>query len=153
MDLEKELRQRPFQNEMEKAIVNILFTSSWIGYSELSVLKHHDLSMQQYNVLRILKGCYPAKASINYIIERMIDKTSNASRIVEKLRQKGLISRISCPKDRRQVEIEITPEGTDLLEKATDELHRLHIFHSALAPEEARQLNQLLDKIRNTKSN
>lgn len=148
MEIEKAIKQNAFTNEMEKAVVNILYTSSWISYTELHILKRYDLSVQQYNILRILKGQHPKTATVNMLIDRMIDKSSNASRVVEKLRSKNLVTRTSCPKDRRRVDIAITEAGIILLKNSTEEMHRLEIFSSVLSHDEAIQLNTLLNKIR-----
>lgn len=146
--LEQEIRQREFQNAYQKTIVNVLYTSNWISYQTNQLLKDYGLSAQQYNVLRILRGQFPEPASVGLIISRMLDKMSNASRLVEKLRIKGLVERKESKKDRRQVDVIITKRGLNLLKKL-DTLfegfeQRLHI----LSEEEATMLNDLLDKLR-----
>lgn len=148
MEIEKAIKQKSFDSELEKAIINILYTSSWISYDQVHILKKFDLSMQQYNILRILKGQHPNTATVNLLIDRMIDKSSNASRIVEKLRVKELVSRIECPKDRRRVDIAITEKGLKTMAFATEEIKQLEIFTDALTENEAIQLNSLLNKIR-----
>lgn len=148
MEIEKAIKQQRFDSEMEKAVINILYTSSWISYDQVHILKRFDLSMQQYNILRILKGQHPKTASVNLLIDRMIDKSSNASRIVEKLRVKEMASRIECPEDRRRVDIAITEKGLKIVALASKEMKHLEILNGALTDQEASQLNLLLNKIR-----
>lgn len=148
MEIEKAIKQERFGSEMEKAVINILYTSSWISYDQVHILKRFDLSMQQYNILRILKGQHPNTASVNLLIDRMIDKSSNVSRIVEKLRVKELASRIECIEDRRRVDIAITEKGLKLVALATEAIQNLDILNDALTNDEAAELNTLLNKIR-----
>jgi DNA-binding MarR family transcriptional regulator len=108
--------------------------------------------MPQFNVLRILKGSDPEALTVNTIIDRMIDKSSNASRIVEKLRQKGLVKRKTCKEDRRRVDVVITEKGKELLEEANRELKKADLMERSITAEEADELNRILNKIRtNTK--
>jgi len=148
MEIEEAIKQKQFKDPYERAMVNLLFTGSWLEYMQASVFKNHGLSLQQYNILRILKGQFPEPITVNMLIERMIDKSSNASRIVEKLRVKGLLERKICPDDRRRVDIFITEAGTDVLAKATAALDDLHKRVRNLTDEEADQLNTLLTKLR-----
>ncbi len=149
MNIEKAIKQKKFRSEYEKLVVNILFTSKWIEYRESVLFKKYDLTLPQYNVLRILKGQYPNAATVNLLIERMIDKSSNASRIVEKLRQKGLVERTTCEDDRRRVDVIISNKGLEVLKIAGKELDGLHNEHKEnLSSAEAEKLNELLDKLR-----
>jgi len=104
--------------------------------------------MQQFNLLRILKGQHPQPASVNLLIERMIDKSSNASRIVEKLRMKNFVERKTCPNDRRQVDVLITDTGIKLLNECTAELNQMQLAQDKLTSEEHQELNRLLNKLR-----
>ena len=88
MKLEEAIKQKKFWNEFEKAVINILYTASWLEGINIRRLKPHDISPQQYNVLRILRGSHPNPVMLGEITERMIDKNSNATRLVEKLRLK-----------------------------------------------------------------
>ena len=99
-----------------KAVVNILYTASWLEGINIQRFKPHGISPQQYNVLRILRGAYPNPVMLGEITERMIDKNSNATRLVEKLRLKGFLKRDICKTNRRQVDITITQKGLTLLE-------------------------------------
>lgn len=148
MEIEKAIHQKKFANERERVIVNILYTSSWLSNLQMGVFKEYDLSMPQYNVMRILKGQYPKPATVNMIMERMIDKSSNVSRIVEKLRTKGLVLRTECPLDRRQVDVMLTQSGIDLLAECTKELSDIQTITDKLDDAENKELNRLLNKIR-----
>jgi DNA-binding MarR family transcriptional regulator len=148
MRLEKEIKQHRFSNQYHKALVNIIFTNNWITSQQAEILKPHGITMQQYNVLRILRGQHPNPATIKTIKERMLDKMSDASRIVEKLRTKGLVERNECSRDRRNVDALITQKGRDLLAKIDAPEHLLENRLTALDSEEIKNLNCLLDKLR-----
>ncbi len=147
MRLEEEINQKQFRNEFHKLAVNIIYTASWMKLKTQHVLRPHGISSEQYNVLRILRGQYPNPASVNMIIDRMLDKNSNASRIVDKLIEKDLVIRKESLTDRRQVDVFINANGQKLLEEidmdnANNELFQL------ISTEEAAKINQILDKIR-----
>jgi DNA-binding MarR family transcriptional regulator len=149
MELGKEIKQEKFASEYQKAVINILYTSNWLTYSHSKSLKKYGISPQQYNILRILKGQYPKAASVSLLIERMLDKMSNASRLVEKLKQKGLVERKECEQDRRQVDVLITKKGINLLEEMKEQFEKSEKeYAKAITKEEARQLNLILDKLR-----
>jgi DNA-binding MarR family transcriptional regulator len=96
-----------------------------------------------------LKGQYPEAATVNLLIDRMLDKSSNASRIVERLRQKGLIKRKICKVDRRRVDVIITELGLELVDKASRDLEKIQSSKLGLSESEAITLSELLDKLRN----
>lgn len=148
MSLEKQIKQASFANAAEKAFVNISFTQSYISSQINASFKQHNVSIQQYNVLRILKGQDPKPVSMNDIADRMIDKMSNASRLVEKLRNKELIERKPCSFDKRQVDICLTEKGKEMLTLLTTKINAVIDNHSHLSNEEFELLNQLLDKLR-----
>ncbi len=146
--LEDEIKQKAFRNPYQKLIVNILYTGGWMNLIQSGHLKSFGLSLPQYNVLRILRGQYPNPCSINLIIDRMLDKASNASRIVDKLVIKKLAERNTCEKDRRAVDVVITKKGLDLLadiDKRQDNWEEQ--FHG-ITGKQAEKLNELLDKFR-----
>ncbi len=121
MKIEKEINQKkPFKNQLQKVSINIMFTASWINKVQQDVLKAHDLTVQQYNILRILRGMDGEPATIKLLTERMIDKMSNASRLVDKLLLKELVKRDECKNDRRRVDIYITEKGLHTLEVASE---------------------------------
>jgi DNA-binding MarR family transcriptional regulator len=148
MRLEEEIQQKKFRNAYAKAIVNITYTHFWLQDQLRKHLKPHDISSQQFNILRILRGQHPKPATINLLKERMLDKSSDASRLVERLRKKGLIDRLVCSKDRRSVDIIITEKGLNLLAELDNMNEKMDSVFSALTEEEAEQLNELLDKLR-----
>lgn len=148
MSIEKDIKQSNFKSPHIKAVINIFYTNSWLQTIQMEIFKPFDLTIQQYNVLRILRGQHPNPITVMAIIERMLDKMSNASRLVDKLLLKGLAIRTECPNDRRAVDVKITQRGLDLLE----ELDILQINWEnnlrGLTDEEALQLSDLLDKMR-----
>ena len=149
MKIEEEIQQKSFKTEYEKAVVNIAVTFNWSNVMVSRLMKEFGLTPQQFNVLRILKGQYPNPATVNLIGSRMLDKMSNASRIVDKLFAKGYVDRKSCPNDRRAVDIIITEKGSKLLEEVNIRLYELFDEKSkALTIEETQQINILLDKFR-----
>lgn len=148
MSLEQDLQQEKFTNEYNKAAVNILFTSSWLYNINATRLKNFDITPEQYNVLRILRGSHPKPIMLVDISARMIDKNSNATRLVEKLRQKGLLKREICANNRRQVDILITDKGLNILKKIeADESAWLATLKN-ITKSEAQELNRILDKLR-----
>ena len=138
-----------FKNDFQKVVVNLFYTSGIVTALQNEVLKPFDLSIQQYNILRILKGQHPNPASVNLLIDRMLDKNSNASRLVEKLRKKNLLERKTCKNDRRQVDIFITQKGIDLLKKIEPSINKLGGTSSNFTQNDAKRLSKLLDKFRN----
>jgi DNA-binding MarR family transcriptional regulator len=112
------------------------------------VFKHYDITRQQFNVLRILRGQHPGHASVNLIRERMLDKMSDASRIVERLRLKDLVVRKNAEKDKRAVEVSITPAGLKLLEDMEKPVQGFEQMFNCWSPEETAQMNELLDRFR-----
>ena len=147
MSLENELQQK-FRNEPQKAILNILYTSYFIQDRMNTLFKEYDITRQQYNVLRILRGQHPGHASVNLIRERMLDKMSDASRIVERLRLKGMVVRKGAEKDKRAVEVTITESGLQLLREMEQPVEEFDSLLRNLSQDETRQLNTLLDKVR-----
>lgn len=148
MSLEKEIQQEKFANEHEKAAVNILFTGSWLHTLNASRLKKHDITPEQFNVLRILRGSHPKAMMLADITCRMLDKSSNATRLVEKLRQKGFVNREICENNRRQVDISITQQGLDLLKAIDNEESTWLSMLKNISKQEANELNRILDKLR-----
>lgn len=151
MKIEEEIKQSPFKDRYTKAVVNLLFTQSYLVSRQSKIFKPHELSPEQYNVLRILRGQFPKPTTVSSIQERMLNKMSNASRLVEKLKQKGMVERTECPNDRRQVDILITKRGLELLKLLDDEVKKFNAEIIHLNDEEVEQLNVLLDKLRGEK--
>ncbi|MBX2947574.1 MAG: MarR family transcriptional regulator [Cyclobacteriaceae bacterium] len=146
--IESEVKQEKFQSEFQKAAVNILFTGSWLYNLNATFLKTFDVTPEQFNVLRILRGSHPKPIMLADITCRMIDKNSNATRLVEKLRVKGLVKREICKNNRRQVDISITDKGLNLLVKIDRASDGWQNSLKNLTKAEVQELNRLLDKLR-----
>ncbi|TAE87445.1 MAG: MarR family transcriptional regulator [Bacteroidetes bacterium] len=153
MKIEEAIKQKKFKSEEERLIINLVYTSNWLANEQMGLFKRYGISAQQYNVLRILRGQSPNAASVGLIQERMLDRMSNASRLVEKLKQKELVKRNECPKDRRQVDVMITPKGMDLLTEIDGCENEMNSVTNGLVLDEKKLLNQLLDKLRTNKNN
>lgn len=149
MKLEDEIKQtKPFKNELQKLILNISVTSSWLNSMFAEKLKPYDLSPPQYNVLRILKGKYPDCYCNQEITQRMIDKSSNATRIVDKLVEKKLVSKIIDSADRRLVNIKITDKGMALLADIEKTPFKERIKMKNFNDQKAKLMNEWLDELR-----
>ncbi len=148
MEIGKEIKQTKFKSEYQKLLINIIFTSNWLGAAHACSLKTYGISPQQYNLMRILRGQHPKPATVNLLIDRMLDKNSNASRLVEKLRLKKLVERATCPDDRRAVNVIITDKGLDMLNEIDQQDSNFMKLLKKLDEQEAGQLNSLLDKLR-----
>lgn len=148
MELEKEIHQVRFKNEYHKLVVNMIYSYSWVTGLVKERLCTEQVTLQQYNLLRILRGQYPKPSTINLLKERMLDKMSDASRIVERLVQKKLVTRTVNAQDRRAVDILITQKGLDVLTYLDPVVTPVDILSKNLNEEEAAQLNLLLDKLR-----
>ncbi len=147
MKIEEEICQQKFNSNQAKAILNVLFTSGWLSNKISQVLKPYGISAEQYNVLRILKGQYPKPATLGIVQERMLEKMSNATRLVDKLIAKEMVDRKQCPANRRAVDILITAKGLQMLEEIAPSMQDLE-QKLGLCCEEAQHLNFLLDKLR-----
>ena len=151
MGIEKDIQQRSFRNEYQKVTVNIIFSASWLTEKIKTFLESEDITSQQYNILRILKGSKEPLSTLQ-IRERMLDKMSDTSRIVERLLKKGLVEKKVCATDKRLVDVIISKKGLALLERLDKNNTQLDDIPHALNPEEAILLNKLLDKMREEQS-
>ncbi len=148
MKIENEIKGR-FRNEYHKGLINLIFTTKQLNQKFASVLKSHKITEAQYNVLRILRGNKQlTTSSIGYIKERMLDRNSDVSRIVDKLYGLQYIDRKECPNDRRQKEVSITEKGLELLSKMDKSEKQVDTFLKNLNDSEIKILNELLDKVR-----
>jgi len=148
MKIEDEIKQKQFKSEYHKATVNIIFTYNWLIKNQVEVLKPYGITLQQFNILRILRGQHPKPSTIKLMKERMLDRMSDCSRIVEKLRTKKLVERHLCEKDRRNVDVLITKKGLALLKKLDNSFAKLDKNLISLNEKELKLLNKLLDKFR-----
>jgi DNA-binding MarR family transcriptional regulator len=146
--LEHAIQQPHFRSEYQKVAINIFYTATWLSNRHRDLFKRFDVTTQQFNILRILRGQKGKPLSVNALIERMIEPSSNASRLVDKLVDKKLVERTTCPDDRRQVEVRILEDGLALLTQIDPHIEAMDQKFSHLTLDEARLLNQLLDKLR-----
>lgn len=149
MGIDQDIHQLKFRNEHQKATINILYTYGWLMEKTKELIASEDVTPQQFNILRILRGSYPQPLSTLQIRERMLDKMSDISRIVDRLIVKGLVKKGICKMDRRLVDITITDKGKKLLEKLDSRQDELDGIVGNLSKKEAEILSDLLDKIRN----
>lgn len=148
MPLEEDIKQSKFKSPQQKLAINLVYTSNWLSYNYQEAFKGTGLTSQQFNVLRILRGQYPKTSSLKLIKERMLDRMSDASRIVDKLVAKKYIERRQCPEDRRAVSLLITEAGLALLKKMDILDENVKEIFKNLSVKEVEQLNLLLDKMR-----
>jgi DNA-binding MarR family transcriptional regulator len=148
LKLEDEIQQKKFKSIQQKLMLNLVYTTNWVTAKQGDFFKASDITVQQYNVLRILRGQYPNPCSIKLIKERMLDRMSDTSRIVDKLLAKKLLQRNECPNDRRSVNVIITDKGLELLKSLdhVDDIAKQTL--KSLTTEEINTLNDLLDKLR-----
>ncbi len=150
MKIETAIQQKQFANAYQKASVNVLYTASFLSQQTAAALKPFRLTVQQFNILRILRGRGQEPTTIKELTARMLDKMSNASRLVDKLVDKGLVIRNTCAEDRRRVDVIISKTGLDILREASEAVERNFDQHvQSLSEQEASLLSDLLDKLRN----
>lgn len=148
MSLEKDIMLADVRSEHQRALINILYTYYYLVDQMNDLFKNNEVTRQQYNVLRILKRHHPHHISVNVIKRSMFDKMSDVSRIVERLRIKGLVNRESGQKDKRSVDVSITDKGIELLQIMDPQVDTLGKLLGNLTEPETLLLNKLLDKIR-----
>jgi len=148
MGIEKDIQQQHFQSESQKAIVNLVYTYHWITEKIKTMLSQDGITMQQFNILRILRGSDPQPLSTLTIRERMLDKMSDTSRIVDRLVLKGWVIKRTCASDKRLVDVSITKEGKRLLEKIDKRIDEMNAVVSSLSQQDLKRLNELLDQMR-----
>ncbi|TXC75573.1 MarR family winged helix-turn-helix transcriptional regulator [Luteibaculum oceani] len=148
MKIEEAIKQKKFSSEVQRAQINILYTASFLNSVHSQLFKEYDLSAQQYNVLRIINGQDPKPASVQLINERMIDASSNVSRIVDKLVAKKWVTRTTCRRDRRQVDIKITPKAKELIAEVHEQFQERFKVLDEIPTNELELLNDTLDKMR-----
>lgn len=147
MSLEKDISQSSFRNDFQKGIINIIYTYNWMNEKMKKVFDKEGITGQQYNILRILRGAGKPISTLQ-IRERMLDKMSDTSRIVDRLVLKGLAQKTICKNDKRLVDVSISIKGKKLLEKIDQFEKEMDDILGNLSTAEAKTLNKLLDKIR-----
>ncbi len=151
MSLEDDIQQKSFRSPQHKATINLLYTVSWLNSQINPYFKNSGITSQQFNVLRILRGQIDKPCSLKLIKERMLDRMSDASRIVDKLVAKGLVSRTTSDEDRRSINLKISESGLELLKKLDfiDD-SGVEVFKN-LSETQLENLNELLDDLRGSK--
>ncbi len=147
MTLEEEINQKKFINEQQKLIINIIYTANWITEKTKVFFDEENITQQQFNILRILRGAGKPLSTLQ-IRQRMLDKMSDTSRIVDRLVTKMLVKKNSCPSDKRLVDISITTKGKKLLEKLDSKQEDMQSICAMLNDDEAKVMNKYLDKLR-----
>jgi DNA-binding MarR family transcriptional regulator len=148
MGIEKDINQYHFTSEGQKAVINLIYTSNWITEHIKKVLDDQDITLQQFNILRILRGSDPQPLSTLTIRERMLDKMSDTSRIVDRLVIKGLAVKKICSTDKRLVDVNITDAGKKMLEAIDNKQADMTSVTTNLTDAKLKQLNSLLDNLR-----
>ena len=147
MSIEKDISQRKFRNEYQKAAVNIIYTFNWMSERQKKWFDQYDITSQQFNILRILRGAGGPLSTLK-IRQRMLDRMSDTSRIVDRLIIKGLVQKVTCQLDKRLVDVTITDKGQLLLEQMDEKQDELDSILQNLSETELGTLNVLLDKLR-----
>ncbi|MBL0294090.1 MAG: winged helix DNA-binding protein [Saprospiraceae bacterium] len=148
--IEKEINSK-FKSSIHKALVNCIFTGNMIQHIHENGLRAYDLSFQQFNILRILKGA-KKKVTMNYLKVGLLDKSPNATRLTDKLAEKGLIYKIKAERDKRVQYVSITPEGEAMMKKLITAFDNKFITHLEFDEADAEKLSELLDKLREANS-
>lgn len=147
MGIEKDINQQSFRNDHQKAAINLIYTYNWLNEKMKVFFEKEGITGQQFNILRILRGAGTPISTLQ-IRERMLDKMSDTSRIVDRLVLKGLAQKNTCKNDKRLVDVSITAKGKKLLEKIDSYEKEMDSIFGNLTDTDAVQLNKLLDKIR-----
>ena len=148
MKLEEAIKQTKFSSEYHKLALNLLYTSSWMTNKQHQLFKQFDISSQQYNIMRILRGQHPKPSTMQLLCSRMLDKNSNATRLVDKLLLKGLVERVNCDTDRRVIHILITKQGLSLLKQMDQPVSEMENLLYGISKKEAGEMNERLDRMR-----
>ncbi|MBP6000371.1 MAG: MarR family transcriptional regulator [Sediminibacterium sp.] len=147
MGIEQDIQQSNFRNEFQKMGINLLFTANWLNEQINKMLAEQGITQQQYNILRILRGSTTPLSTLK-IRERMLDKMSDTSRIVDRLIAKELVMKSTCEKDKRLVDITLSPKGLNLIDHLDQFNDRIDALLKGINESEANTMNQILDKIR-----
>lgn len=148
MRLEEEIQQSKFRNERQKLLINLFYTYNVLSSKMQDFLKSESLTMQQYNILRILRGQHPNPATNSLVKERMLDKNSDVTRIIDRMIRDGLVSRVNCQSDRRRVDITITELGLKKLSRLDQLSVEMDQIAHGVSEDEAIIFNDMLDKLR-----
>ncbi|MEN9702456.1 MAG: hypothetical protein RIR55_1798 [Bacteroidota bacterium] len=152
MGIEKDIQQTNFRNEYQKMGINLLYTANWLNENVGKFLEQEEITQQQYNILRILRGSEVPLSTLQ-IRERMLDKMSDTSRIVDRLIVKELVAKSTCPSDKRLVDITLTSKGLSLIEKLDLLNDQIDGLLKGVTENEAKTINEILDKLRSSVGN
>jgi DNA-binding MarR family transcriptional regulator len=147
MKIEDEIKQQKFKTPLQKAVINLLYTTNWMQGRQKDIFKPFGITLQQFNILRILRGQYPNSTSATEIKSRMLDKNSDVSRLLDRLLAKKVITKRVSSNDKRAADVNLTEEGLELL-RAIDRKQTQIDSVLLLNDEEALMLSDLLDKSR-----
>lgn len=147
MGIEKDIQQTNFRNEYQKLGINIMYTANWLNEKIAGILSQEDITQQQYNILRILRGADKPLSTLQ-IRARMLDKMSDTSRIVDRLVAKELVEKNTCPTDKRLVDVVLSKKGFVILGKLDQLNHHLDALMKGISEKDAITMNQLLDQLR-----
>ncbi|MFT3909887.1 MAG: MarR family transcriptional regulator [Ferruginibacter sp.] len=149
MGIEQDISQSKFRNDYQKGVINFIYTYNWMNEKMKSFFDREKITAQQFNILRILRGAGKPISTLQ-IRQRMLDKMSDTSRIVDRLVLKGLVKKTICANDKRLVDVLITDKGKKLLEKLDQYEPDMDAIFGSLSQAEVKNLNVLLDKIRSS---
>jgi MarR family transcriptional regulator, multiple gene regulator MgrA len=150
MRLEDEIKTKQFRSEGNRLTVNLIYTYGWLMNRNNRLFHQYGLTMQQYNILRILRGQFPQPCNIQLLKERMLDKQPDVSRLIDRLHQKELVTRKTSDADRRKLDVIISQVGLDLLKEMDPLVAEMDDSFSALSQEDIHECNRLLDKMRDS---
>lgn len=150
MKIEDELQVKKFSSDWQRATVNVLFTASWLTLILEKRASKKNITLQQFNALRILRGQHPRPCTNNLLRSRVIGNTPDVSRLVDRLVKKELVSRTKGEQDKRSVDLLITPKGLSLLQEIEEDMMLTDFLPDRITLEEAIQLSEILDKLRGT---
>ncbi|KPP96423.1 MAG: MarR family transcriptional regulator [Bacteroidetes bacterium HLUCCA01] len=148
MRLEDEIQQYTFRNVHQKLLINLFYTYNVLSSSTQEILKAENLTMQQFNILRILRGQHPRPSTNTMVKERMLDKNSDVTRLIDRMVRDGFVSRRNCTSDRRRVDITITQKGLDALNAIDRRSQEMDAIAAGLSEDEAQICSDMLDKLR-----
>ena len=149
MSIDKDINQKNFRNEYQKASINLIYTYNWMTEKSRPIFERYDITSQQFNILRILRGAAEPLSTMQ-IRHRMLDKMSDTSRLVDRMIKKGFVKKMVCKTDKRLVDITISDKGKTLLENMDRCDDEMDAIMKNISEEQAMVLNQLLDSIRFT---
>jgi len=149
MSIEKDIQQAKFRNEYQKTVVNLIYTYNWVMEKHRQFFERDDITSQQFNILRILRGAGKPLSTLQ-IRQRMLDKMSDTSRIVDRLVKKELVNKVVCKTDRRLVDVTISDKGLSMLDRFDGYNDEMDGILGSISEQEAKTLNDLLDKMRNS---